>query len=167
MKKFLKYAGICSLVLAIVAFILMMATKAIVKTDNSDYFVKGTMAIFGGTESLFGALSIKYEGSVMALLAWIFALVALLIVLLGVILPLLKVKALTKFAGLLNLIACVLFVLAGVFMFFVVPTWYAANGLDVPSKVGIGAGWVIGAILYLGAGAAAILPAAMDFAAKK
>ena len=167
MKKFLKYAGLCSLVLGVVAFILMLATKAIVRPGNENYFVKGGMAIFGGTESLFGAIAIKYEGSVMALLAWIFALVALLIVLLGVILPLLKVKALTKFAGLLNLIACILFALAGIFMFFVVPTWYAANGMDVPDKVAIGAGWVIGAILYLSAGAVAILPAAMDFAAKK
>ena len=81
--------------------------------------------------------------------AWIFILVGLVIVLLGIILPLLKVHALEKFAGLLNLVAVLLFVVAGVFMFIVVPTFYAANNLDVPSNAAIGAGWVIGGILSI------------------
>lgn len=166
MKKFLKYSGLCAAVLGIVAFILMMATPAIVST-NSDSVVKGTLVIFGGSEAIWGAIAITYKGSAMALLSWIFALVALVIVLLGVILPALKVKALTKFAGLLNLVACVLLVMAGVFMFFEVGTWYSANNLGDPSNVAMGAGWVIGAILYIVAGVAAILPAASDFAAKR
>ena len=53
-------------------------------------------------------------------------------------------------------------------MFIVLPSWYTGNGSDsVPSFASIGAGWVIGAILYIVAGAFAILPTAADFFGKK
>ena len=67
MKKFLKYSGICALLLALVAFILMMATPAIVGT-NSDFAVKGTIAVFGGSEKIFGALAVTYSPSALALI---------------------------------------------------------------------------------------------------
>ena len=166
MKKFLRYSGICALLLALDAFILMMATPAIVGT-NSDFAVKGTIAVFGGSEKIFGALAVTYSPSALALIGWILGLVGLIIVLCGVVLPLLKVNALVKFAGLLNLIAVICFVIAGIFMFIVIPTWFGANNMDVPDNVAIGAGWIIGAILYIAAGVVAILPAAADFMAKK
>ena len=172
MKKFLNFSGICALLLAVVAFVLQLATPAVVNSatvlgSKISAETAGTVAIFGKTEST--ALGdVVTKGSVMALISWILAVVGLVIVLCGVILPLLKVNALEKFAGVLNLCAVVCFVLAGVFMFFVVPTFYAANGVDdVPSTAGIGAGWVIGAIVYIVAGAIAILPAIMDFLGKK
>ena len=167
MKKLLKYSGFISLVLVVVAFILMMATNAIVVSiGNTQAATKGTTAIFGETTSTILG-DVKTNPSVLALLAWIFILVGLVIVLLGIILPLLKVHALEKFAGLLNLVAVLLFVVAGVFMFIVVPTFYAANNIDVPNNAAIGAGWVIGGILSILGGAIAILPAAADFLGKK
>ena len=172
MKKYLKYAGICSLVLAAIAFVLMMATPAIsYKSSITNVDFGGTVAIFGSKDltlaqvALIGASEAK--PSVLALIAWILALAGLVIVLLGIIMPLLKVKAFTKFAGVLNLVAVGCFVVAGIFMFIVVPTFFGAHEVDVPNGANIGAGWVIGAIIYILAGAVAILPAAMDFISKK
>ncbi|MBQ2471951.1 MAG: hypothetical protein II508_05080, partial [Acholeplasmatales bacterium] len=166
-----KYSGFISLVLVVVAFILMMATNAIVVSiGNVQTVTKGTVAIFGETRStstLIGDVTSKTNPSVLALLARIFLVAGLVIVLLGIVLPLLKVHALEKFAGVLNLVAVLLFVVAGVFMFIVVPTIYAANNLDVPGNAAIGAGWVIGGILAIVGGAFAILPAAADFLGKK
>jgi hypothetical protein len=167
MKKLLKYSGFISLVLVVVAFILMMATDAIIVSSGSLQVVtKGTVAIFGETTSTILG-DVKTNPSVLALLAWIFLVAGLVIVLLGIILPLLKVHALEKFAGVLNLVAVLLFVVAGVFMFIVVPTFYAANNADVPGNAAIGAGWVIGGILAIAGGVFAILPAAADFLGKK
>ena len=163
MKKLLKYSGFISLVLVVVAFILMMATNSvIVGSGNHTICYSGVNAIFGNKDSLLAP-----NPSVLALLAWIFILVGLVIVLLGIILPLLKVHALEKFAGVLNLVAVLLFVVAGVFMFIVVPTFASANSWPSTNDVHIGAGWVIGGILSILGGVVAILPAAADFLGKK
>lgn len=170
MKKFLKFSGAIAFVLALVAFILMMATPAIMYKD--DVVAKGIVAIFGKKENValagisFGTAETKLAWS--ALLAWIFVLLALIILCLGVVLPLLKVKALEKFAGVMNLCAVVLLVLAGIFMFITTPVFWSANGGDkVPDNVALGAGWIIGGILAIVAGVVAILPAAADFLGKK
>ena len=172
MKKFLQFAGLISLVLAAVAFILMLATPGVVLTSgNSQYNYAGTTVIFGAKESttIAGLITITGETkpSVLALIGFILMVLGLIIVLLGVVLPLLKVKALEKFAGLMDIAACACFVLAGVFMFLAVPTFFAANEIDVPKSAGLGAGWVIGGILAIVAGAVAILPAAAAFLGKK
>lgn len=163
MKKLLQFSGLISLVLAIVAFILMMATNAvIVGSGNLQVVTPGTTAIFGKS----GTLGDTHP-SALALIGWILLLAGLIIVLLGVVLPLLKIKALEKFSGILDIVALVCFVLCGVFMFLVVPTFYSANNTDVPNNAAIGAGWVIGGILAIAAGAFAILPAASAFMGKK
>ena len=166
MKKLLKYSGFISLVLVVVAFILMMATNSVI-VGSGDHAIpySGVKAIFGETTSTILG-DVKTNPSVLALLAWIFILVGLVIVLLGIILPLLKVHALEKFAGLLNLVAVLLFVVAGVFMFIVVPTFASANSWPSTNDVHIGAGWVIGGILSIVGGVVAILPAAADFLGK-
>ncbi|MBQ9265800.1 MAG: hypothetical protein IJ186_01835 [Bacilli bacterium] len=170
MKTFLKFSGAISAVLALVAFILMMATPAVTYTltiggSSSTSTVAGVNAIFGSGDD--------YGPSWAGLMSWIFVLVSLLILVAGVVLPLLKVKALQKFAGVLNLLAVLLLVASGIFMFCEVPAFQAAAG-DASFSIGgaggtygLGAGWVIGAILSLGAGAVAILPTVMDFVAKK
>ena len=170
MKKFLKFSGFIAALLALVAFILLMATPGVM--SGSDVVAKGATMIFGKKEAVtvigikLGDAETKLAWS--ALLAWIFVLVALLILLVGIVLPLLKVKALDKFAGLLNLCAVVLLVVAGVFAFISLPIFCDANGLSsVPEKWTLGAGWVIGGILAIAAGVLAILPAAADFLAKK
>ena len=172
MKKVLQFAGLISLVLAAVAFILMLATPAIVLTSgNTQYIYKGTVALFGSKEStnIAGLVTLTSETkpSVLALIGFILLVVGLIIVLLGVILPLLKVNALEKFAGVLNLVALVCFVLGGVFMFIVIPSFASANEWNSTDGVSIGAGWVIGGILAIVAGACAIAPAAAAFLAKK
>ena len=167
MKKVLQFSGLISAVLGIIAFVLMMATPALsVTLFGGTTYVAGTTAIFGSTtKTIFG--DAVTHPSPLALIGWILALAGLVLVLLGVILPLLKVKALVKFAGLMNLISVICLVLAGIFMFLVVPTFIAANGGEVSEIHKIGAGWVIGGILAIVAGAFAILPAAADFLAKK
>ena len=172
MKKFLQFTGLISLVLAVVAVVLMLATPGIVLTSgNTQYVYKGTVVLFGSKESASIAglftLTSETKPSVLALIGFIVILVGIVIVLLGVLLPLLKVKALERFAGVMNLVALCCFVLAGVFMFLAVPTFFAANEVDVPKSAGLGAGWVIGGIVAIAAGAFAILPAAADFMGKK
>ena len=167
MKQVLKFSGIISLVLVAVAFILMMATNACMQVSGSlQVNYAGTTAIFGHQGE--GLLDPTIKLAPLALIAWILILVGMIIVLVGIDLPLLKINALEKFAGLLNLIAVVCFVLGGVFMFIVVPSLWAANEWgDIPDNAKIGAGWVIGGILAIVGGAFAILPAAMDFIGKK
>ncbi len=168
MKKVLQFAGLISLVLGVVAFILMMATPAVIQplVGDTQTVYAGTTAIFGKTEStILGDVVTK--PSVLALIGWILLLVAMIIVALGVILPLFKVKALEKFSGILDIVALACFVVGGIFMFLVVPTFYAANEWDVGDKTQIGAGWVIGGIIAIIAGAFAILPAAAAFFGKK
>lgn len=170
MKKLLQFSGLISLVLAIVAFILMMATNAMVNSSgNLQVVTAGTTAIFGKTEStILGDVVTK--PSALALIGWILMIVGMIIVCLGVVLPLLKINALEKFSGILDIVALACFVIAGIFMFLVVPTFYAANGVeakDIPNTAAIGAGWVIGGILAIVAGAFAILPAAAAFLGKK
>ena len=168
MKKVLQFAGLISVVLGVVAFILMMATPAVIQplVGDTQTVYAGTTAIFGKTEStILGDVVTK--PSALALIGWILLLVAMIIVALGVILPLFKVKALEKFSGILDIVALACFVVGGIFMFLVVPTFYAANEWDVGDKTQIGAGWVIGGIIAIAAGAFAILPAAAAFFGKK
>ena len=168
MKKVLQFAGLISLVLGVVAFILMMATPAVIQplVGDTQTVYAGTTAIFGKTEStILGDVVTK--PSVLALIGWILLLIGMIIVALGVILPLFKVKALEKFSGILDIVALACFVVGGIFMFLVVPTFYAANEWDVGDKTQIGAGWVIGGIIAIAAGAFAILPAAAAFFGKK
>ena len=168
MKKVLQFAGLISLVLGVVAFILMMATPAVIQplVGDTQTVYAGTTAIFGKTEStILGDVVTK--PSALALIGWILLLIGMIIVALGVILPLFKVKALEKFSGILDIVALACFVVGGIFMFLVVPTFYAANEWDVADNTQIGAGWVIGGIVAIVAGAFAILPAAAAFFGKK
>ena len=168
MRKVLQFAGLISLVLGVVAFILMMATPAVIQplVGDTQTVYAGTTAIFGKTEStILGDVVTK--PSALALIGWILLLIGMIIVALGVILPLFKVKALTKFAGLLNLIVVIALVVAGIFMFIQVPTFLGAAGRSDASGYALGAGWIISAIVAIVAGVCAILPAAVDLASKK
>ena len=167
MKKVLPFAGLIAFVLALVAFILMLATNGVVVTSGSYQLnYAGTTVIFGNKEStLLGTLVTK--GSVLAIIGFILLIVGLLAALAGVIGSFLKVKAIAKFVGALNLVAAVCFLVAGIFMFLAVPTFYGANDVDVPKGAALGAGWVIGAILSILAAVAAALPAGMGLLSKK
>ena len=170
MKKFLQFAGLISAVLAIVAFILMLAGKALVyETSSAQYFVSGSRALFGGKEeTLLGTA--EYKPAATALIAWILVLAAIIILVAGVVLPLLKVNALEKVAGLLNLVAVCALVVGGILLFFTQPVFNAANETalgTIYDDYKLGAAYVIAAILAILGGVVAILPAAMDFIGKK
>lgn len=165
LEKYLKYAGLCSAVLALVAFVLLMATEGCSYDALGQHVgFPGTTVIFGGTSTV-GATTYVLAWS--ALVAWILLLAALLILVAGVVLPALKIKKLQKFAGLLNLIAVGSLVASGVFVFLSGVIFEATNSDVIPTNVGLGAGWVISGILLLVSGIVAALPAVADFASKK
>lgn len=167
MKTFLKFSGAISAVLALVTFILMMATPSVIYTEN----VLNTVHEVPGVNGIFGTED--YGPAWAGLLAWIFVLVSLLILVFGVVLPLIKVKGLEKVAGILNLVAVLLLVTAGIFMFCEVPAFTDVAGNasfswgNASGGYGLGAGWVFGGIFSIAAGAIAVLPTVMDFVGKK
>lgn len=152
MKQFIKFSGLCAAVLALVTFILQLATPAITNINLliTTGKVSGTTAIFGGDN-----ITLSWA----ALIAWIFVLVSMLCLLAVSILPLVGVKALEKYENLLLLVNAGLLLVAGIFMFIVFPTFAAANGASGSSNGSVGAGWIIGGILaILGACAAGLKP---------
>ena len=168
MKTFLKYSGFLAAVIAVVGFILMMATPAFAYfPQNGDpMYLTSTQALFG-EDALLGHIDAVWS----ATLGWILAMVGMVALILGVILPLLKLE---KFAGLVNLVALVALVIGGVFVFISQPCSLTSSGLGATvvthpySDYGLNATWIIAAILYIAAGVLAILPAAMDlFGGKK
>lgn len=166
MKKYLKFSGIVAAVFALVAFILLMATTGVFyKYGNSQYNYAGTTVLFGAEEQTWLG-TVKVKPAATGLIGWILIIVALVIILLGIILPLLKVKALEKFAGVLNLVAVAALITAGILLFFSKGAFCSANEWNA-DDAHLGAGWVIAAILAIVGGACAILPAAVDFVGKK
>jgi len=179
MKKFLKYSGIAAAVIAVVGLILMMTTAGLQYVgQNETYFVAGSTLIFGSTEQInmtLGSLAInlgesKIAGSATALIGFILAAIGVVALILGALLPVLKVRALEKFAGLINLIALGTLVVAGIMMFTAQPAFAAANEFTVMNKkvqiykdYTVTFTWVLSAILLILAGVLAIFPAAMDF----
>ncbi len=173
MKKLLKFAPLCALLLAIVAFILMMASHSLVYKDgNVSGWYDGVSAIFGKgkTQAALGGLSAvsDFEGKLAwnALLAWIFVLVALLALLISSVMVFVKIKALEKFGGLIALVAGGLLLVAGIFLFFTLPAFASANEYNM-NDWGLGAGWVIGAILAIVGGVVSALPAVLAIVEKK
>jgi len=167
MKTFLKYSGFLAAVIAVVGFILMMTTPAFAyfPKDSDPLYLTSTQALFG-EDALLGHIDAVWS----ATLGWILAMVGVVALLLGVILPLLK---LNKFAGLINLIALCALVFGGVFVFISQPCSVTSSGFGATvvthpyADYGLNATWIIAAILYIAAGAIAILPAAMDLFGKK
>ncbi len=178
MKKILQYSGIISIAFALVAFILMLATPAFQYVSGSTTTAfSGSLATFGGKvdgyqkaalEGLWGLTTDdKVSLAPVALIAFILGLLGFLVVTAGVVLPIAKVKGIDKYAGILNIAAVALFIASGILMFTVLPSFFSANDYgNVPNTFSIGAGWVIGGILYIVAGAFAILPTVFDFIGK-
>ena len=167
MKKVLPFAGLIAFVVAAIALVLMLATNGVVvKSGNLQVNYAGTTIIFGTTDKVLG-VDVVTKPSVLALIGFILLAVGLVAVCLSVAGGLLKVKALAKLSGLLVLVAAGCFLVAGIFMFLAVPTFYAANDSDVPNNASLGAGWIIGAILALVGAAFSALPAVMGLLGKK
>ena len=166
MKKFLQYAGIISAVLAIAAFIFLMAGNALVyKYNDTAYFVPGTRALFGGEVKTWLG-TVEYKPAATALVAWILVLVAILILVAGVVLPLLKVKGIEKIAGILNLVAVGALLVAGILLFFTKGVFSGANS-NAFDDYKLTFAHVLAAILAVSAGAIAIAPTVVGLLGKK
>lgn len=160
MKKFLQFAGLIGAVLGLVAFILYMATHAIVNTGAINGWYGGTAVIFGKGPASVAGINGTFEGNPawVALIAWIFVLLGVLCLLVLFVGSLLKVKALAKLSNLLTFISGGLLVAAGILSFFSIPAFAAANDWGNTDGVALGVGWIFGAILSIVAGGIAMLP---------
>lgn len=173
MKKLLKFSGICAAVIALVGFILLMTTP-VIEYHDGDNWSTITGGVFGGGIAKIGSGSSVISGDAdsklawTGLIAWILILVAMIILIAGFVLPLLKVNALEKFAGVLNLVAVIALVVAGILVFVSRPVFWAANEMgDNTDHWGLGIGWIFAGILAIVGGCLAILPAALDFIGSK
>lgn len=183
MKKLLKFAPLCALLLGAVAFILMMATHAITYSAEAGGIVSasgwysGAAVIFGkGPEYASGSIlgfggagEGTFEGKLAwnALLAFIFVLVALLALLVSSLMAFVKIKALEKFGGLIALIAAGLLLVGGIFLFFTLPAFASANEWNSTDGYALGGGWVVAAILAIVAGVVSAFPAVLALVEKK
>ena len=153
MKQLIKFSGIIAAVLAIVAFILQLATPAI--TNINLLITTGSVS---GSVATFGNEDVTLAWS--ALLAFIFILVAIVAVCAVSVLPLLGIKALEKFENLILFCVAGLLLVAGIFLFITLPVWWSVNGAGNNTAGSPGAGWIIGGILaILAAGCAGLKPA--------
>ena len=176
MKKFLQFSGLIAAVLAIASFILLLTCPALVYSSGftDPVSIAGIDAIFGKVSSttILGAQvsATVYNATPSAIIAFILLIVAMVVLILGALLPILKIKALNKFAGLLNLIAVITLVVAGVLVFIEVPCFCAAQSTEnitvSTDGYSLGAGWTISGILAIVAGVLAIAPTFADFLAK-
>ncbi len=175
MKKFLQFSGLIAAVFAIVAFILMLACPSMTYTLGSKtYEISGVYGIFGGKVLDTGwswlDTNTALKATASAIIAFVLLIAAIVILLLGAILPIFKVTALNKFSGLLNLIAVIALVVAGVLIFIEIPCFGAAQSTSdytySTDGYSLGAGWIISAICAITAGVLAIAPAFANFIAK-
>ena len=165
MKKFLQFSGFIAAGLAIAAFIFLMAGSALVyrSGDNASY-VPGVRVIFGGeVKTILG--TVKYDLAATALIAWILILLAMLVLICLAVLPLLKVKALDKFAGLLTLCGACALLVGGILLFFSKAVYSAANS-DVFDNWSLSFPHVFAAILAIAGGVIAALPACLNLLGK-
>ncbi len=175
MKKILQFSGLIAAIVAIVSFILMLACPSMTYTIGGEpQSISGTLGIFGGKIINSGWSWLDsvtaFKATVSAVIAFVLLIVAIVILLLGAILPMFKVTALNKFSGLLNLIAVIALVVAGVLIFVEIPCFGAAQSTsDYTYKTdgyALGAGWIVSAICAIAAGVLAIAPAFANFLAK-
>ena len=175
MKKFLQFSGLIAAVVAIVAFILMLACPSMTySVAGKTYEISGTYGIFGGKVLDTGwswlDTNTAFKATASAIIAFVLLIAAIVILLLGAILPLFKVTALNKFSGLLNIIAVIALVVAGVLIFIEIPCFGAAQSTSdytySTDGYALGAGWIVAAICAIAAGVLAIAPAFANFIAK-
>ncbi len=166
MKKVLQFSGLIAAVIAVVAFVLLLATPGIYANGVISVNIDGNAVLFGSTKT-FGSWSVNTnKGAVIALIAWILIIIAFLGLVFGFILPMVK-KDLSKAAGMLNLCAAICLIVAGIMLFFTLPSFASANGWENTDNCGLGAGWVVAAILAIVAGACALCPTIANFVGKK
>ena len=119
-----------------------------------------------GAKVIFGEDNV--DGAITGIFAFILVLIALVIICAGVVLPLLKVTVLDKVAGLLNLVAVICLIVAGILCFTVKGSYFSANdNSSVAKYYDLGVAFILGGILYIVAGVVAICPAIANLISKK
>ena len=157
MKKYIPFLAICSFILGVVAFVLMMTTNAVVR-DSLAY--EGTTVLFGKTTNLY-VVDVYTHGAPVALVAWILLIVAMLTSAIASILPLALPKH-KSLAGVANALTFAMLLTSGVLVLFTKNSFGSANGADF-SSWNLGGGYITASILsFVGAGTSAI-PAAFAF----
>lgn len=152
--------GCCELLLAIVALILLLATASVVYTykgvltGETKTSVSGIVGMFGGTDA-------EYAASWAGMLSFIFMACAIVILLVVLVFALTKKKF--ALSGICRFVAAGLLIVAGVFVFFEVSAWQAANGnasfaigTYASGSYSLGAGWLVAGILSIVAGGLAV-----------
>ena len=179
MKKLLKFAPLCALLLALVAFILILAGHGIsYASKEAGVEITGWMSsglvLFGKGQTSATAAGHTlttdvedYKGAWNAVLAFILVIVALVALLLSSLMVFVKVKALEKFSGLIALVAAGLLLVAGIFLFFTVPAFAAANDMKNTDGYAVGGAWVVAAILAILGGLVSAFPAVLALVEKK
>lgn len=185
LKKLLKYAPICALVLAIAAFIFMMATHAMESSSSggglsSSAWISGVAVIFGkgpyysSGSANWGPISIggggvgTFEGTLAwnGLLAFIFFIVALVALIASAVSVFVKINVLEKFGGIIALVAAGLLLVGGIFLFFAVPAFTSVNDMSADGW-NLGFGWVFAGILAILGGIVSACPAVLALIEKK
>ena len=164
MKKYFKYAGICALVLSVVAFIMVIACKGM-KYEISGGGVTLTEK-YKGMDIIFAKGDFKnFDKAMAGVFGFILLLVAIVLTAVGVILPLVGKSLDAKIAGIINIVAAVLFILAGILIICVKNSWLDAN--DAPSNAkkyyDLTVEYAIAGILSILAGVVTLAPAIADF----
>ena len=157
MKKFLQFSGLIAAALALAAFIFLLAGNGLIyKSGNFSHVIPGTNVIFGG----------DYDLAATALIGWILVLLSMLALLVVSVLPLLKVKALDKFAGLITLCAAGLLLVAAILIFCSKAAFVGANG-SLFDNYSLTFAFVFAGILSVLGACVAALPAVMNLVGKK
>ena len=179
MKKVLKFAPLCALLLALVAMILLLATNGLtyageVGGQKLTGFYSASAVMFGqgkyqAAAAGVGSLTVNFDGKGAwnAVLAFIFVIVGLVALLVSSLMVFVKIKVLEKFSGLIALVAAGLLLVAGIFVFFTKGAFSAANDYGEMQNWGLGAGWVVAAILSILAGVVSAFPAVLALVEKK
>ena len=157
MKKFLQFSGLIAAGLALIAFIFLLAGNGLIyKSGNLTLNIPGTNVIFGG----------DYKLAATALIGWILVLLSMLALCAISVLPLLKINALDKFSGLINLCCAGLLILAAILIFCSKAAFVGANG-SLYNNYSLSFAFVFAGILTILAGILAALPACLNLINKK
>ena len=157
MKKFLQFSGLIAAGLALIAFIFLLAGNGLIyKSGSISHSISGVSVIFGG----------DYKLAATALIGWILVLLSMLALCAISVLPLLKINALDKFSGLINLCAAGLLVLAAILIFCSKAAFVGANG-SLYDNHNLAFAFVFAGILSILAGILAALPACLNLLGKK
>ena len=160
MEIFRKWGIYLSLFLTIVAFILMMAAPACFYRNYIE--IAGIQAIFGDKNDVWT------HNSPAALFAWIIGLLGILAMIALIGWSFLGGEIESRYKGIVELILAVGFVIAGILVFIVIPTYFANNGEneDILMFFDLSGGWIASGILYILSGLTIAIPGYLNFKSK-